>query len=357
MSHLPTTTKAWILQNPPVKNIILGNSESSTFSIQEQTLPPLDKGDLLVQPIYLSNDPAQRGWIQRKLDEGRLYVTPVLQGQAMATHAVARVLATAGPTSTWKEGDLVYTTTTGWRQYAVVKEEDVRSLRSIPGLSPSLYVGLFGVPGLTAYFGVTEVLKLQRGQSLVVSAAAGAVGNVVVQYAKKVIGASKVIAIAGTPEKCAWIKEMGADIALNYKAPSFKQDLNAATEGFVDAYFDNVGGEILDQMLTRIKQHGRVAACGAISNYTHDNLDAANLRNWFEIITSRLTVKGFIVLDYFPRAGEAVEALSKAVEEGKMTVEGAETLVETDFSNIPEVWLRLFQGQNVGKLVTQIAGA
>lgn len=176
----------------------------------------------------------------------------------------------------------------------------------------------------------------------------------VVQIAKNLLGCKKVIGIAGTDDKCKWVERLGADACLNYKSPSFKQDLVQATEGFVEVYFDNVGGEILDLMLGRMARFGRVAACGAISGYNNAS-DAYGIKNWFEVITQRIEIRGFIVLDAGAKIPQLVSELTQAYKDGKLKI-GAEneTIIPGGFEKIPQTWLELFSGANTGKLVTKI---
>ncbi|KAG1725079.1 uncharacterized protein EDB91DRAFT_1350877 [Suillus paluster] len=360
---LPTHTPVWRVKNSPVESVVLEFSDDATFALTEEPLPHMEDGEMLVENVYISNDPAQRGWIQKGVSPERLYVAPVREGDVMAAHSIARVLAIQDNTSGFKVNDLVYCMTAGWRRYAVVKTGPSACLPvMVPeNVSPTASLGLFGVPGFTAYYGLQDILKLKEGQSLIVSAAAGAVGNVAIQYAKKVIKAKKVIGIAGTYEKCQWIKELGADVALNYKSDTFAQDLIDATPDFVDAYFDNVGGSVLDQVIPRISPNGRIAACGAISGYNKDTGKPTMGSTWVEVITNRLTIQGFVVLDFmFPKDGsnrvatEAFPDIAGALQRGDITLERAEDIVEVPFTDIPLVWGRLFTGANTGKLVTRL---
>jgi len=232
------------------------------------------------------------------------------------------------------------------------KKTASKVISPLPGLSPSVFLGALGGSGLTAYWGIIDVLKLRAGETLIVSGAAGAVGNVVIQLAKNVIGASRVIAIVGSKEKADYVRGLGADVALDYKSPHFEQELIEATPDYADAFFDNVGGEILDLVLTRLKRHGRIAACGAISTY--NDRSKGSLKNYGEIVSNRLKLTGFIILDYLNRP-EGIQALISAFKEKKLLVTGGETIVEVSgLEEIPEVWHRLFEGRNQGKLVTKL---
>jgi len=270
----------------------------------------------------------------------------------MRATIVGRVLKSTS--ASIKEGTLVQSYS-GWAEQHVVDTKDVFPLPDLPGLSPSVFLGSVGMTGMTAYFGLKDVCKLEEGQSIIVSGAAGATGNVVVQLAKHVYKASKVIAIAGSDEKCEWLKKIGADVALNYKSPSFFTALSdAAKPSYVDCYFDNVGGSILNACLPLIKRRGRVAACGGISAY--NDKSQMLIDNWMEIVMNRLTVQGFVILDYYHRQAEAIDVLSTAIKEGKLSVSEGETIVRcTEFEKVPDIWMRLFNGENTGKLITQIA--
>lgn len=179
----------------------------------------------------------------------------------------------------------------------------------------------------------------------------------VVQIAKKVIGCKTVIGIAGTDDKCKWVQSIGADSCLNYKSSSFAKDLEKALpspKGFATVYFDNVGGDILDLMLTRMAQGGRIAACGAISNYDKADDKTIGIKNWFEVVSMRIQVSGFIVLDFMDKWPAAMDTMRQAVADGKLQVEGGESVVKTKWEDVPKTWTQLFSGGNQGKLVTEI---
>ncbi|KAF8584641.1 NAD(P)-binding protein [Ramaria rubella] len=352
-----TQTKAWILQNKPAAAVNFSSSADAMFALIRKTgkltldIPsPIPEDSLLLKPIWISNDPAQRGWIQKGIDPKRLYVPPVEVGEVMHARAVAKVIKVGGSVDMHKEGDLVLAAT-GWTEYAVLKKSDCRIFDSLPGYPPSIFLGVLGISGLTAYWGLREILKLQAGETIVISGAAGAVGNVAIQLAKHIFGAKKVIAIVGSEEKAQYVKSLGANVALNYKNPHFEKELIEATQDYAETYFDNVGGEILDLMFTRLKRHGRIAACGAISTY--NDLTNLKLQHYFELITNRLELKGFVVTDYLTRP-EGSQALISALKEGKLVI-GGETIVEVSgIEEIPKVWYRLFEGRNQGKLLTKL---
>ncbi|KAF2126149.1 NAD(P)-binding protein [Dothidotthia symphoricarpi CBS 119687] len=346
-------TRQWILSNPPKADPVLEGSDP-TFSLQNTTLPTLGSDQVLVKTLYISNDPAQRGWIQLGVDPERLYVPPVQKGDVMRAFAVAEVVESNA--DSLKKGQLVIGSL-GWTEYAVVGAKEVRPVQAdeSAGMRPTHFLGSLGATGLTAYYGLVDVAQATADDVVVVSGAAGATGNMVVQIAKHLVGCKRVIGIAGGEKKCKWVESLGADVCVDYKSPTFKEDLKKATEGFVDVYFDNVGGEILELMLARIKKHGRVAACGSISTY---NSDGGNgIRNWFEIIANRIQVRGFIVIDAFEsgKAGPFIQTLVQGVKDGKIKIgPESETLVPTSFEDVPKTWTMLFSGGNTGKLITEL---
>jgi NADPH-dependent curcumin reductase CurA len=347
-------TRQWIVSNPPSADPVFDGPES-TFSLETTTLPVPGSDQALVKTHYFSNDPAQRGWIQKDMDPERLYTAPVNKGEVMRAFAIAEVVESN--VDSLKKGQLVMGSL-GWTEYAVVNAKEVRPIQADEnaGIRPTHFIGSLGGPGLTAYYGLIDVVRTTKDDTVVVSGAAGATGSMVVQIAKHLIGCKRVIGIAGGEKKCRWVESLGADVCIDYKSASFQDDLKKATDGFVEVYFDNVGGEILDLMLTRIKRHGRVAACGAVATYNSMG-QGAGLQNWFEIIVNRIEVKGFIVTDAIEsgKAGKWVQELIQAVKDGKIKVgEETETVVRTRFEDVPRTWNLLFEGGNTGKLVTQL---
>lgn len=308
---------------------------------------------ILVKTLYLSNDPAQRGWLSKMEDPSRLYVPPVQEGEVMRARGLAEVLESSS--SKFSKGDIVIATT-GWAEKIVVPASAVQPAPQLPnGLSPTHYLGALGLTGLTAYCGLTQVARTAAEDVVVISGAAGATGSMAVQIAKKLLGCKRVIGIAGTDAKCKWVQSLGADECLNYKSSTFAADLKKATPDFANVYFDNVGGEILDLMLTRMARNGRVAACGAISNYNSSGDAITGLKNWFEVVSMRIEIKGFIVMDFADKWAEGIELFKKAVSEGKLTVgDEGEHIVEASFDEIPKTWMGLFEGANQGKLLTKI---
>jgi len=243
----------------------------------------------------------------------------------------------------------------GWCEYAVMPTEECMPMKAIDGLDPTHSVGLFGLAGVTAYYGLVDIVQTGSTDAIVISGAAGAVGSVAVQVAKNMLGCKKVIGIAGTDAKCKWVESLGADICLNYKSATFEDELIKATEGFVEVFFDNAGGKILDMMLKRVKQGGRVAACGAIADYNGGK--TVGITNWYQVIAMRLQIRGLVVTDAIPtgRWGEIVDALEQGYQAGKIRVtDDSLTIAKATFEEVPETWMRLFEGKSSGKLLTQL---
>ncbi|OCL13459.1 NAD(P)-binding protein [Glonium stellatum] len=344
-------TRQWLLVNKPLNDPVL-SGPNATFKLTRTTLPDLNDDQVLLKVLYFSNDPAQRTWIQEGMDPERMYTTPVPLNAPMRSFGVCEVMESKA--ANLAKGSLVLAST-GWSEYDVVNAGDCRPIHVSAGLSPTNFIGALGGPGLTACYGLIDRVGTTAEDAVVISGAAGATGSMAVQVAKKLIGCKKVIGIAGSDEKCRWVESLGADICVNYKSPSFKEDLKNATEGFVEVYFDNVGGEILDFMLTRVKRHGRIAACGAIAEYNRGF--SSGLMNWHQIIFNRLEIKGFIITDARAtgKSEDFIKVLMKGVKEGKIKIgPETETVVPTKFEDVPRTWMMLFEGRNQGKLVTQI---
>ncbi|GAM86311.1 hypothetical protein ANO11243_043230 [Dothideomycetidae sp. 11243] len=345
----PKETKQYILAEKPTGSIKL----DSAFKLVTNSLPELKDNQVLIQTKFLSNDPAQRGWINPTRSADRLYVPPVEVGDVMRARGICTVVKSNS--SSFKEGQSVVATC-GWTEYAVVNAKECTPLQTVGDLKETHFLGALGATGLTAMYGLDVVDTSAKDQVLVVSGAAGATGSMVVQIAKKLIGVKTVIGMAGTDEKCAWVKSLGADICLNYKSKDFKKQLRDATPGphYVDVYFDNVGGTILDLMLTRMGKHGRVACCGAVSNYDAGD-KAEPIRAWGEVISQRIQLKGFIIFDAAPKFGEYTQRLIKGYKDGKLSISDEnETIKKVSFEQIPQTWLTLFEGANTGKLVTAL---
>ncbi|KAL5343050.1 hypothetical protein BJX70DRAFT_244645 [Aspergillus crustosus] len=346
---LPTSTKTWILSNKPSDALPTTTGPTPTFTLTTRDLPALSDNQILVKTLSLSNDPAQRTWISSIYPASRLYFPPVELDNTMSAGAVAEVLSSTSPN--YKVGDRVVGYA-GWTEYAVLDAAGVTPAAPLPnGLSDTHYLGAFGLTGLTAYFGLLKVGGLKKGERVVVSGAAGATGSIVVQLAKKIVGAEYVVGIAGSEEKARWVESLGADVCLNYKSPTFYDDLKEATKDGVDVYYDNVGGELLDNMLNLVSAHARIVACGFISGYNAEQV--TTFRNWWNVTFMKIEIKGFIVLQFLDQYPEAIKFLIDAVTEGKIELgEKSETIVKGSLEQVPEIWATLFAGANVGKLVT-----
>ncbi|RMZ89190.1 hypothetical protein DV736_g3585, partial [Chaetothyriales sp. CBS 134916] len=344
----PTQTRQWLLAKRPKEVPTYGTGDDDNLKLVTVDLPTVKDGQVLVKTLYLSNDPAQRGWMD---DIRRLYVKPVVLNTPMRASGLGEVVESKS--DKLKAGTIV-SGLLNWTEYSVHDAKDLLAVPPLPdGLSVSHYLGALGMTGLTAYYGLVVVGEAKAGQKIVVSGAAGATGSMVVQIAKHIVGAKEIIGIAGSDEKCRWVESLGADKCINYKSPNFEQELTKACNDEVDLYFDNVGSEILDSMLLKMKQHGTVVACGALSSY--DGQKPTLLKNYMHVIVMRLSIRGFIVIDFMDRARETQELFIKSFKEGKLKIDhNSETVVPAKFEEIPKTWRMLFSGGNQGKLLTKL---
>ncbi|OJT07445.1 hypothetical protein TRAPUB_1688 [Trametes pubescens] len=315
--------------------------EGITDTTFKREVVPFDlkpgQGQILVKALYASIDPAMRGW----LNDARSYLPPVKIGEVMRALVLAEVIET-GPGSKFTKGDIV-SGVFGWTEYGVHNDSAAEKIQTQPGVEYLDYLGPLGATGLTAYFGLLEVGKIKAGETLVVSGAAGATGSVVCQIGKK-LGA-KVYAIAGSQDKCDWLeKDLGVEKAFNYKSPTFHADFRQAV-GYLDVYFDNVGGDILNFMLTRLKMKARIVLCGAISDYNTSK--PKGLSAYTNLISQRAKIEGFVVFDYAKRYPEALRDLSAWAKDGSLK---RRFHVVKGLDNAPEALKILFSGGNTGKL-------
>ena len=320
----------------------VGLPKRTDWSYTEEPLRAPNDNEVQVRIVYLSLDPAMRGW----MNDVKSYIAPVGIGEVMRAGGVGEVLESrhAG----FKKGDHVYGTL-GIQEYATV---DGKGLTKVdPRLAPlPVYLSALGLPGLTAYFGLLEVGKPQPGQTVVVSGAAGAVGMVVGQIAK--IKGCRAVGIAGGREKCDYlVRELGFDAAIDYKSDDVKRTLRQHCPKGVDVYFDNVGGEILDTVLTQLARNARVVICGAISQY-NSTTGVRGPANYMSLLVNRASMTGMLVFDYAERYGEATREMAGWLAAGKL--KSREDIV-TGFDTFPEALLKLFAGENTGKLVLQVA--
>lgn len=351
---IPTTTRHWILASKSSGRPIIDGPEA-IYQLVTKSIPPLqeENEDVLLKVLYLSNDPAQRLWIHSGISAQRLYTTPVEVGETMRSYnTIAEVVQSTSPRL--PVGTLV-SGATGWCEYAVLPASECIPIPTIEGLSPTHFSGVFGIAGVTAYYGLVDVVQAGPDDAVVISGAAGAVGSAAVQIAKHILGCKKVIGIAGTDAKCRWVESLGADVCLNYKAETFPEDLSNATEPFVEVFFDNVGGKVLDLMLKRIEKDGRVAACGGMADYNSDG-SQPGIKNWYDVIAMRLNIRGMVVTDATPaRWAEMTKILLQGYKEGKIrATDDGQTIVPASFEDVPKTWMRLFDGQSMGKLLTKL---
>lgn len=345
-------TQQWLLNAHP-DGLPTCSGSNPTFTKTETDVPALKTDQILVKTKYFSNDPIQRGWIDECKHESQSFFPPVHIGDVMRSWGIAEVVESQS--DKFKKGDMV-NGDVNWTEYAVLDAKAVQLCSPLPGNAPvTHYLGAFGPTGYAAYVGLLDVTRATKDDIVIVSGAAGATGSMVVQVAKKILGCKRVIGIAGGQKKCDWVKMLGADECVDYKAGDFEQQLAKATPEHANVYFDNVAGDILDLVLTRMAQGGRVAACGAISQYNSKEGDGSDrLKNWDRIISMRLNIQGFVVIDHPQTMQEAQKVFSKALEEGKLDITEGEQVVETKFDDVPATWLKLFEGGNTGKLITKL---
>jgi NADPH-dependent curcumin reductase len=315
--------------------------EDFEFVKEAKVAEPAD-GEVLVKVQYLSLDPAMRGW----MNEGKSYIPPVGIGEVMRAGGVGKVVSSKDPAL--KPGDTVVGMT-GVQDYAVLKAKTLTKVD--PKLVPlPVYLGTLGMPGMTAYFGLLEVGQFKAGDTVVVSGAAGAVGQVVGQIAK-IKGAGKVVGIAGGPDKCKYVVDtLGFDACLDYKAGDIKKPLRDACPKGVDLYFDNVGGDILDTVLTQLAMHARIVICGAISQY-NNTTPVKGPSNYMSLLVNRAMMKGMVVFDHAARYKEAAMEMGGWMAQGKL--KSREDIVE-GLETFPDTLLKLFKGENLGKLVLKV---
>jgi len=306
----------------------------ANFRLEKAPLPQPQEGEILVKNLWLSLDPYMRG----RMSEQKSYVKGVDIGETMVGQTAGEVLESKS--DKFRKGDFVLTQL-GWQLYGVTKEASKVDATRVP---LSYYLGMLGMPGLTAYFGLKELGQPKPGETVLVSAASGAVGSVVGQLAK--LWGCRALGIAGGPEKCAYVKnELGFDDCFDYKAGRLRDQVRD-----VDVYFDNVGGEILDLALARLRLFGRVVVCGTISDY--NATDPYRVKNWRAILVNRLKVQGMIVFDFKERYGEALKALGGYYAAGKLKTR--ESVVE-GLANAPQGFIALLKGGNFGKQLVKLA--
>jgi NADPH-dependent curcumin reductase CurA len=317
------------------------------WNFTAETVMPPDQGGVLVKTLALSLDPAMRGW----MNEAKSYIPPVGIGEVMRAGGIGTVVASKN--AKFEVGDRV-SGALGVQEYARFDAaplgKGALSKIDLRAGTMTQWLNVLGMPGMTAYFGLLDVGQAKAGETVVVSGAAGAVGQTVGQLAK--IKGCRAVGIAGGPAKCEWVvKELGFDACVDYKSGSVKDGLKASCPNGIDVYFDNVGGEILDTVLTRINRKARIVVCGAISQY--NNTDAVKgPANYLSLLVNRARMEGMVVFDYADRFGPAIAELAGYLGSGRM--KSREDVV-SGLDTFPETLLRLFRGENFGKLVLQVA--
>ena len=324
----------------------VGDIKESNFEYREEPIPTPQDGEVLVRTIYLSLDPTNRIW----MSDIPQYMAPVEIGQVMRGVVTGVVEESKNPD--FKPGDLVFGTL-GWQDYAIAFGNSGSAIARLPHPLPApltAFTGPLGLTGCTAYFGLLDIGQPKAGETVVVSAASGAVGSIVGQIAK--IKGCRVVGITGSDEKCRWlIEELGFDAAINYKTADLETELAQLCPNGIDVYFDNVGGSILDAVLTHVNLHARIPLCGLISTYNATEPVPGPL-NYSQILMKRVRVEGFIILDYLTRWSEAITDIGQWVNSGK--IKYALEIVD-GLENAPSAILKLFDGNKNGKLVVKVS--
>lgn len=320
----------------------VGAVKASDWNRTSEPVRAPAEGEVVIKVLYLSLDPAMRGW----MNDAKSYIPPVGINEVMRALAVGRVVASNNPK--FAVGDHV-TGLLGVQDYAYSNGQGLTKID--PTLAPlPTYLGTLGMPGMTAYFGLLEAGKPQAGNTVVVSGAAGAVGSVVGQVAK--IKGCRVVGIAGGADKCRYlVEELGFDAAIDYKTENVAEALKTHCPNGVDVYFDNVGGDILDAVLTRIARGARIVICGAISQY-NNTTPVKGPANYLALLVQRATMTGIVVSDYYDRAMEAAMVMGGWIASGKLKTR--EDIVQ-GLDQFPKAFDMLFTGANNGKLVLQLA--
>ena len=326
--------RAWHLKSRPS-----GTPTADNFELRDVTLPAVGDGMVRVRNSWLSVDPYMRG----RMNDVKSYVPPFQVGEPMDGGAIGEIVESRA--DGFAPGDVVQHMA-GWRDEAVI---DARTAQKLPNLGapPEQFLGILGVTGMTAYFGLLDAASAKQGDIVFVSAAAGAVGSVVVQIAKA--KGMTVIGSAGGAEKCEFVRSLGADEVIDYKVGPVLKSLAAVAPDGIDVYFDNVGGDHLDAALALARNNARFAICGMIEGYNSG--EPTSLRFAMRIISARIRLKGFIVFDYFPRMAEFYAEMGPWLASG--AVKSRETVVD-GLENTAGAFLGLFKGENIGKMLVRL---
>jgi len=332
-----TKNKQLIFKKRPI-----GIPEADTWNLESNPIPILKDGEVLIQHHYISLDPAMRGW----MNDNKSYIPPVAIDDVMRSGSVG-IVVKSNNHPTFNVGDCV----TGWggvQQYVATNGDNWYKVDT--NLAPMpVYISTLGMPGMTAYFGILEVGKIKEGDIVLVSGAAGAVGSVVGQIAK--IKGCRVVGIAGGKDKCDYlVNGLGFDAAIDYKSENIYTALKETCPKGIDVYFDNVGGEILDAALSKLRMHARIVICGAISQYNNTS-KVKGPSNYMSLLVNRATMKGMVVMDYAKGYGKAAKNMGMWMHQGKLT--STEAIYE-GIENFPETFSRLFSGDKKGKLILKV---
>ncbi|MGM7701436.1 NADP-dependent oxidoreductase [Pseudalkalibacillus sp. Hm43] len=320
----------------------VGMPNEDNFKWTEEDLRAPDTGEVVLKALYISVDPYMRG----RMNDQKSYVEPYGLDEVISGGVIAQVHQSNS--TELEEGDFVIGNL-GWATYQLAHEDALRKID--PSQAPlTTHLGVIGMPGITAYFGLLDIGKPEPGETVVISGAAGAVGTVVGQIAK--IAGARVVGIAGSEEKLAYLKdELKFDAVVNYKSDDLQESLKQACPDGVDVYFDNVGGEVSDAVLRLINKGARIPVCGQISLYNLKKPDLG-IRVQPNLLVNSALMKGFIVSDYGAHFEDAVSDLAKWLQEGKLQYK--ETVVE-GFERIPDAFIGLFKGENIGKYIVRVA--
>jgi NADPH-dependent curcumin reductase CurA len=323
----------------------VGMCKRTDWVYKEEPVREPGEGEILVKILYISLDPAMRGWMN---ESRKSYVPPIEIGEVMRALALGRVIASKN--TKFAVGDHVYGVL-GVQEFAVSNGNSITKVHA--GAIPlPVFLGTLGMPGMTAYFGLLEIGQPKPGQTVVVSGAAGAVGTVVGQIAK--IKGCTVVGIAGGAEKCGYIvKDLGFDAAIDYKSEDVRKALQHHCPKGIDVYFDNVGGDILDAALTQLARGARIVICGAISQY-NNTTPIKGPSNYLSLLVNRASMKGMVVFDYADRYADAAREMAGWMAAGKL--KSREYIVE-GLEAFPDALLKLFKGENIGKLILKVADA
>lgn len=319
----------------------VGLPDADTWELQENEMPTVNDGEILVKTHYVSLDPAMRGW----MNDAKSYIPPIQIGEVMRAGSVGEVVESKN--EKFKAGDFV----TGWGGVQEYSLSDGKAWVKVdPNIAPlPLYIGTLGMPGMTAYFGLLEVGQPKEGETVLVSGAAGAVGSIVGQIAK--IKGCRVVGIAGGSDKCQYLlDELGFDGAIDYKSDNLNAKLKELCPNGVDVYFDNVGGDILNTVLTKINMRARIVICGAISQY-NNTTEVKGPSNYLSLLVNRARMEGMVVMDYAKDYRTAAMEMGGWLMQGKLK---SKEHIEEGMENFHSTFLKLFSGDKKGKLILKV---